>query len=131
MKTAKLILQSKSTTDAYNVIAQLNNLAANKNPESVPFSKFLHAAIKTGTTEFQVTLVNCTKKEAIIALRDILRMYKCFNLSGKLLCYNPLIKQEEKIISLPIDFDSPSGPEALDKLNNTLHTKFTEEDLII
>ena len=130
MKTATIRLNCRSIIDAGSVISQLNHLAANKS-EAVPYARFLHAARKEGTTGIVVTLTNLTKKEAVLALRDILRTYKCFDITGQLICYNALQKREEKVISMPIDFEDQACLEIVDNLNKQCHAKFTEEDLMI
>lgn len=126
MKTANIKLSCEKILDTHSIVSQLNNLAAHKNVTAAPFSRFLHAASKESSTGIAVTLVDCTKKEAVIALRDMLRTYKCFHVTGRASFYDPLTKRDIKLISLPISSDDQ---ETVDKLNLLCHAKFTLSDL--
>lgn len=129
MKTATLRIQCHNSNKAYAVVAQLNRLAAHRT-DAIPFTKFLGAASKEGTTGIAVKLTNCTKKETVTILRDILTYYKCFGATGQAYCTNPLTKCEIKIVSLPFKEDTDISEE-LKLVNELCKAKFKPEDLLI
>lgn len=131
MKTAFIHLEVTTSQDANSVISQLNYLSKNKDTKAVPFSRFLHAASKKGTTGIGITLTDCTKKEAVLTLRDIIRTYKAFKAQGNVSFIDPLQKREVKIISLPINYCEEDATQTVDKLNKICHSKFSKDDLIV
>lgn len=127
MKTAFVTLNCQSVNDTYSIISQLNRIAKDNN-ENAPFKRFLYAASKKTTTGIDVLMVNCSKKELVIALRDLLSFFKGFHINGYAEYYDSKAKNTVKLINLPIDTDDT---EALDKINQSCHSKFSFKDLDI
>ena len=129
MKTATLRIQCKTINEANAVVSQLNQLAAHRT-DTIPFAKHVFAARKEGNTDIAVTLTDCTKKETVTILRDILSYYKCFSSTGQAYCTNPLTKCEIKIVSLPFK-ENDDISEELKQVNELCKAKFVLEDLQI
>lgn len=131
MKTICLHLRCKTTADTNSIVSQLNYLKDHKDPESAPFSAHLHDARVKGTCCVSVTLVDCTKKDAVNALKDILKTYKFFEVTGHVTYFDNFKKQVVIFGELPLDVDDEAHLKVLDKINQVCNAKFKVEDLAI
>lgn len=126
MKSIQINLYTRNLNETYAIVSQLNYIAG-KNDPALTCAKSISNVAKQNNTTAIITLTNIDKKQAILALRDLINTYKCFGASGDIRFINPLTKQEVKLITLPLMVKT--AQETLDKVNKTYHLKLTIEDL--
>ena len=128
MKSVQIHLYTHSLNETYAVISQLSYIAGKQDP-ALACAKAITNAVRLNNTTAIITLANIDKRQAIHALRDLVRTYICFGATGDVRFTDPLTKREVKLLTLPLTAET--AQETLDKLNGVYHLKLTCDDLKI
>lgn len=123
MKNLSLNIFTHSRNEAYAIVSQINTGITTKAHASA-LNEHITGATAITTTTVLLNLNDCSKTEAVIALRDTLHTFAEFHLSGCVRIYIKGINAETTILSLPIN----DPDETQDKI--TKHKlKISLEDL--
>lgn len=122
MKSLTINLYTRSVHETYAIISQI------KDKTVFAFADSVTNASKLNNNTVSIKLANLDKKQAIQALRDLIKIYRYFRVNGNVCYYtNPITGKEVKLISLPLTPDT--AQQTLDKLNKDHRLKLSLEDI--
>lgn len=113
MKNLNINLFAHSRNEAYAIISQINTCIAAQAPASA-LNEHITGASALTTTTVRITLNDCSKTEAVIALRDTLRIFAEFHLSGCVRAFIKNFNTETTVLSLPVT-DPEDTQDKIDK----------------
>ena len=123
MKNLSINLFAKTRNDAFAVVSQINACITTTPKASALNGHILNAQTASPTTVL-LALDDCSKTDAVIALRDTFEIFAPFLISGCVRAYYKNINAESTVLSLPVN-----NPKETEELITKHKLKITIDDL--